>query len=88
MLRREFILGEQKYIKFEATSCDGMPVVITGASYTLSEGENIVDSGICMIDGAEILALIEPKNLGDYILEVTYHVAPETRKVRVAIHVT
>jgi hypothetical protein len=31
ILQRDFILGEKKYIKFRATSCDNLPVVITGA---------------------------------------------------------
>lgn len=40
------------------------------------------------MDGVEFYALIQPEEKGDYTLEVTYTVAPETRKVRVAIHVT
>lgn len=87
MLRRDFILGERKYIKFTATSCNNEPVVITDAGYTLSKDGEVTETGICTIDGADIMALIAPDEIGDYILELTYTIAPETRKVRVAIHV-
>jgi len=62
--------------------------VITAATYSLYQGTTISDSGTCTVDGAEVKALIQPNAIGDYTLEVTYTVAPETRKVRVAIHVT
>ena len=88
ILQRDFILGEKKYVKFKATSCDDRPVIITGATYGLRKGEILEDSGFCTFDGNEFMALIEPKETGDYTLEVEYTVAPETRKVRVAIHVT
>lgn len=88
MLRREFILGEKKYVEFKATSCDGIPVVITNATYVLLQNETIVSNGTCEVDGEKFTALIEPSARGEYVLEVTYTVPPETRKVRVAINVT
>lgn len=88
MLQRDFILGEKKYVKFKATSCDNMPVVITAATYTLSCGDEVVSTGSCTVDGPEFMALICPDKVGDFVLEVEYTVAPETRKVRVAIHVS
>ena len=88
ILQRDFILGEKKYIKFRATSCDNLPVVITGAKYELYADDVTFDKGSCIVDGNEFMALIEPAAVGDYTLEVEYTVAPETRKVRVSIHVT
>ena len=88
ILQRDFILGEKKYLKFKATSCDSMPVVITNANYGLFKDGMLVDSGVCKVEGNEFMALVEPKEVGDYTLEVEYTLAPETRKVRVAIHVT
>lgn len=88
MLRRDFILGEKKYIKFKATSYDGVPVIIIHAAYELLKDNVVVSSGACEINGESFMALIEPLNLGEHVLEVTYTVAPETRKVRVAINVT
>ena len=88
MLQRDFLLGEKKYIKFKATSCDNAPVVITEASYKLYADDAICETGSCTVSGNEFMALIEPKEPGDFILEAEYTVAPEIRKVRVAIHVT
>jgi hypothetical protein len=88
MLQRDFLLGEKKYIKFKATSCDNAPVVITEATYKLFADNVLSDTGSCTVNGNEFMALIEPKEPGDYILEAEYTVAPEIRKVRVAIHVT
>ena len=88
MLRRDFILGEKKYIKFKATSCDGVPVVITNATFGLTKDGELVENGMCEVNGEEFMAFVEPKEKGDYILEVTYTIAPETRKVRVAIYVS
>ena len=88
MLQRDFILGEKKYVKFKATSCDESPVVITDAKYVLYKDEATVSYGACEVEGATFMALIEPTEVGDYMLDVEYTVAPETRKVRVAIHVT
>lgn len=88
ILRRDFILGEEKYVKFKATSCDNAPVVITSATYVLYKGDEAVTTGSCTVDGSEFMALIEPDEAGDFVLEVTYTVAPETRKVRVAINVS
>lgn len=89
MLQRDFILGEEKYIKFRATSCDDIPIIITDANYTLTQNNVMESSGKCaIVNNDEILTLICPKNIGEYILEVTYTIAPETRKVRVAINVT
>ena len=87
MLQRDFILGEEKCIKFKATSCDNVPVVVTDATYTLTKGEEVVSSGVCSVNGAEFAALIQPTETGEHLLTVTYIIAPETRKVRVAIHV-
>ena len=87
ILQRDFILGEKKYIKLKATSCDGSPVVITGAAYELFEGEALVEEGSCSVNGDEFMVLLEPPKTGDFVLVITYEVAPETRKVKVAINV-
>lgn len=87
ILRRDFILGEKKYVKFKATACDNLPPVITGATYTLTQDGDLVTSGSCIVNGGEFMVLLEPPAKGDYLLEVSYTVAPELRKVQVAIHV-
>lgn len=88
MLQRDFILGEKKYVKFKATSCDGRPVIITNATFGLTKDGKLMANGICEINADEFMAFVEPPSIGDFVLEITYTIAPETRKVRVAIHVT
>jgi LEA14-like dessication related protein len=88
ILQRDFILGEKKYVKFKATSCDNLPIVITGAKYTLYADDVVIETGDCIVNGDEFMALIQPDRRGCLVLEVEYTVAPETRKVRVAINVT
>lgn len=87
ILQRDFLLGEKKYIKFKATSCDDRPVFITNATYKLTKDERQIASGLCVVEGNEFMALVEPTEIGEFMLEVQYTVAPEIRKVRVAIHV-
>ena len=63
-------------------------MILTGATWQLFSDDVAIDSGDCIVDGASFMALIEPKEIGDFVLEVKYTVAPEVRKVRVAIHVS
>ena len=44
-------------------------------------------SGACEVEGNRIRALIEPQKTGNYTLEITYELPPETRKVRVMVDV-
>lgn len=39
------------------------------------------------MEGNRIRALIEPQKTGNYTLEITYELPPETRKVRVMVDV-
>lgn len=85
--QREFILGEEKFLDFQVRSTITQTVVITSATYKLSinGADDIV--GICVINGSKISVLLEPPNRGTYLLEITYVVAEETRKVRVHLSV-
>lgn len=87
MLQRDFIWGEEKYIDFQITSRVMQAVVVTAADFTLFKDFQIVQQGKCEIDGAYLSALIKPPDVGEYLLEVRYTVPPETRKVKVVIHV-
>lgn len=80
--RREFILGEEKYIDFQVRSSIAQTVVITSATYELSKPGSTAITGICEIDGDKISTLLEPPEKGTYLFEVTYIIAEETRKVR------
>lgn len=77
---RNFYLGEDKYVDFEIRSKSLHTIVITSATYELKQQNTIVLSGQCEINGDRISILLEPPERGQYILEMTYTVAPETRK--------
>ncbi|MHB1154630.1 MAG: hypothetical protein ACYCWE_22375 [Eubacteriales bacterium] len=85
--QREFILGEEKYIDFQVRSSITQTVVITSATYTLSKNGIVNISGVCIINGNKLSVLLEPPELGVYLLEITYIIAEEKRKVRVSLSV-
>ena len=65
-----------------------MPVIVTGAVYRLYERDVVIDSGDCIVNDSQFMVLLEPTKVGSFVLEVEYTIAPEVRKVRVAIDVT
>lgn len=83
-----FLKGEKRYVQFEIMSTKQQKVVVTEANYTLSHQNEIVDSGKCeIIDCSVLQIMVDAFNIGSYDLEITYTIAPETRKVRCKIHV-
>ena len=86
---RSWILGEDKYVDLEIHSRQPGIAVIPRAEWSLTRAGEIKaeKTGICEIDGSRISALIEPNQTGKYVLEITYEVPPETRKVRVTLDV-
>ena len=83
-----FIAGEERFIQFEVTSTKGETVVITEAVYEITHGSEVVDTGKCEILNGSVIQLLACMNeWGVYDLELTYKIAPETRKVRCHINV-
>ncbi|MHB1154062.1 MAG: hypothetical protein ACYCWE_20275 [Eubacteriales bacterium] len=85
--QREFILGEEKYIDFQVRSSITQTVVITSATYILSKNGDENISGVCIINGSKISVLLVPPERGVYLLEITYIIAEEKRKVHVSLSV-
>lgn len=87
--KRDWILGEDKYIELEVHSKQSGPIVIPSASWELKKNMDAdpEQAGACEIDGALISVLVEPRETGVYTLEITYEIPPETRKVRVILNV-
>jgi hypothetical protein len=83
----KFFKGEEKYIQLLITSKKKEPIIITDATYTLTRNGEVV-SGKCEIDDSTILILLNPSEVGSYMLEVTYTIPPETRKVRCVVDVS
>lgn len=84
-----FIIGEKKYIQFEIRSMIQQKVVITEATWILldTKGKEVL-TGNCEIEDNILRLLLEPDAIGEYILEVTYSIPPEIRKVRCEINVS
>lgn len=83
--QREFILGEEKYVEFQVCSTIAQTIVITSATFVLSKAGETDVTGSCAIDGGKISTLIEPAEKGTYLLEITYIIVDEKRKVRVIL---
>lgn len=84
----KFFKGEEKYIQLLITSKKKEPIIITDATYTLTRNGETILNGKCDIDGSTLLVLLNPSNVGSYMLEVTYTIPPETRKVRCMVDVS
>lgn len=83
-----FIQGEDRLLKFEVTSCCGV-VVVRDAAYLVRDNANrIVKQGNCIINGAILSIQFSPDKAGVYQLEITYTVAPNTRKARYLLYVS
>lgn len=86
-LKKHFMLGERKFVNFEVTS-KNEDFVITSATYELSYGGEVIDSGNCDIDGHEISVLLtSPEEKGTYILKIFYEIPPERRGIEVVVDV-
>ncbi len=87
--KRNWILGEDKYVDLEVRSGQPGPVVIPHAEWTLTKNldEKPEQEGTCEVEKGRISVLVEPQQTGMYTLEITYEIPPETRKVRVILDV-
>lgn len=75
-----FDFGENKHIRIMVHSMKRESFVITDASYILTKkgSQQQETSGICSINEHIIDTIISPKERGEYILKITYHIADET----------
>lgn len=83
----KIIKGEKRNIQFLVSSKKKEPIIITESTYTLTRNNEVVSSGKCSLNGSTMSVLLEPVNVGSYLLEVTYTISPETRKVRCVVDV-
>lgn len=84
----EFILGEKKYVWFKVTSKIEQKVVLKTATWSLTDGNDVLDHGDCEIDGDTIKVLLCPTHKGCFMLNVEYHIPPEIKKTGVSIIVS
>ena len=74
-------------MQFLISSKKKEPLIITEATYNLLHNDETVSSGKCEVADSKVMVLLELEEYGSYVLEVTYTIAPETRKARCLIDV-
>ncbi len=74
-----FDLGEKKHVYLEIISRKKQDFEISEASYELIRmvSRETEDAGTCVIEGHTLDMLIAPKELGKYVLKVSYHIADQ-----------
>lgn len=74
-----FDFGETKHVRIEVLSRNNEPFEIFDAAYELvSEGGEVEDSGIAVINEHVLDVLLEPKKTGMYKLRFIYHIGDQT----------
>lgn len=75
-----FDIGESRHVKIIIHSIKNEPFEIVDASYTLTKKKMNTPEckGPAIINGHIIDMLISPQEKGEYVLEITYHIADET----------
>ena len=83
-----FYVGENKYVQFEMISRKGEKVIVTDATYVITHNGEVVANGPCeIVNGNSVQFLIQMNERGTFDVELTYNIAPETRKARCKINV-
>ncbi len=81
----DFMLGEKKYVWFKVISKVAQKVVITSATWILTDGNETIESGVCTIEENIIKILLEPTSKGVFMLQVQYEIPPEIKKTGVSV---
>ena len=83
-----FILGEDKYLKFLVKSTKNEEFEISRATYKLYKDRELETEGNCTINEHSITVKMNPlRKSMRYCLEITYYIADEILKKRVQIEV-
>lgn len=81
-----FQIGEKKYIWFRVMSQIEQTIVITSATWELTDGEMVLQTGVCEVEDNNLIKiLLEPEKRGVFMLHVVYHIPPETKKTGVSV---
>lgn len=78
----EYILGEDRHIRFRVCSCKQQRVVVESASFLIMYQKESVASGQCEIitenESVYLDIKFAPQEKGSYQIEITYMIADET----------
>lgn len=87
----DYLVGEKSEIEGYATpKTAGETVVITRATYEVTKeySDEVVYSGVCVVNGDRFRALLTFEEVGNYIFTVTLHIGDEEPKEKAYIRVT
>ena len=74
-----FDFGETRHVRIKIYSTADEIFEVRNATYTLTKKDNMLleEEGNCEIYDKIIDVVITPKEVGEYVLKITYHVADE-----------
>ena len=83
----QFEKGEIRIFEFQVTSKAAAPVVISSATWELRNRSVVVERGNCDINKNIISMIVPLLTAGDFTLEVTAEIPPETIIERLRVRV-
>lgn len=89
MEKINMILGEKRNISIEISDSENVPFTITESTWKLKSKDinAVVDKGDGAVSDHIIRVTLEPKQKGEYFLEVIYNIANEILISRVEVDV-
>ena len=87
----DYLVGEKSEIEgYVSPKKMGEVVVITRATYEVTKeySDEVVYSGVCVVDGDHFRTLLTFEEAGNYIFTVTLHIGEEMPKEKAYIRVT
>lgn len=85
---KKFLLGEIRQLCFSVKSTKKEKIVILSADYAIYKDGQILKTGQCDIENEQISLIYDCDEEGQFLLEITYSIAPERRKLRCKIDVS
>ena len=83
----QFEKGEVRIFEFQVTSKVAAPVVIASATWELRTRSVVVERGNCDVNKSMISMVVPMMTAGDFTLEVTAEIPPETIIERLHVRV-
>jgi hypothetical protein len=81
----EFILGEDREVRFVVHAAETDVFSIKSATWELARGDELEAKGGCLVDGSTVRAQIQPLVKAFYRLEITLAIGNETIKKRIRL---
>lgn len=83
----EMYKGERRTVGVEFQSCNYEAFTINNPTYKLKYGDTVEAEGIPVLEEHELIIVLEPANVGRYVLECQIEVAEEVVIRRIPVYV-